>query len=529
MSSSHIRPRIRKANAKVTTKTTPTKPSSSSSIPDESVDALARKMGSWMGLSSSDDTGTDTKSQEETINAPTAVASPSTPSPAPEPSEPTKPIQDTTANKKPVGILKKPKYSSSGTVTSSQIPVEQDEEEESTDQQKKASTPVVCEQFVMERDPFQKPMRKKNRPKPKETNHDSIEGYQPAAATLPAVKFAPSDNANSKTQNTETKDNAKPQQQSQPNNDSSTDTSEEPQIILSSFEELFEAAGNELPADRTKITPDTQLVEADLSFSVMTQEQYGEKMTEMKRELAQEQEDMYQMFMGNDNVFDDENSGGEGSDDDDDSEGEEEFLNFLMEQQMDADGDDYYQDDDRDDENNAAHESSTPRAFSLIWGALSRWWTPEAVEWMRRLEQQSSSTDAPLYGNNWSPQVDRSDIGASRCAGLMAMVKMYLPSSMRELGHAPDLQRTAESRIADWLRTFDYSAEAPKLPVNMWKAISCILLDMVLIESRSETVDKLPPSVIAVNMTMDEYKYLTRSAVRAFQPWIMELVDNIEM
>mmetsp|Transcript_39607 Transcript_39607/g.95725 ORF Transcript_39607/g.95725 Transcript_39607/m.95725 type:complete len:524 (+) Transcript_39607:1-1572(+) len=501
MSSTHIRPKVRKANAKTTK--TPTKPPTQ----HDSVDALEHKMGSWMGLSSGGDKATSPSVQPEsaafikTTIATTAVtaASTSSPEPAavPEATQ-TETIQETTATKKPVGILKKPKYSSTGTTVSQPQAAKDDNV---SLPKKKAAAPVVCEQFVVERDPFQKPMRK-TRPKTKDaTSHAAIEGYQPSQTTQPVVSFTPADSAN-----TEQKAKGNPQPQ---NESAGTTTTDEPQIVLSSFEELFEAAGNEMPADRTNVTPDSNVVEADLSFSVMTQEHYGEKMTEMKRELVQEQQDMYRMFMGNDNVFGAE-SGTGGEESDEDSEGEEEFLNFLMEQEMDADNDDYYQDDDDD------VQESAPRAFSLIWGALSRWWTPEAVEWMARLEKPLS-VDTPLYGNNWSPQVDRSDIGASRCAGLMAMVKMYLPSSMRELGFPQDLQRTAESRIADWLRTFDYSAEAPKLPVKMWKAISCILLDMVLVENR-KTAEKLPPSVAAVDISLDEYKYLTRSAVQAFQP-----------
>ncbi|KAL3935419.1 MAG: hypothetical protein SGBAC_009058 [Bacillariaceae sp.] len=356
---------------------------------------------------------------------------------------------------------------------------------------------------------------RKTRPKDATTtmSHDTIEGYQPSQTHQPAVSFTP------QTYSTSTEEQKAPRN-TQPNHESANSLAdeEEPQIILSSFEELFEAAGNEMPADRNKITPDTKLVEADLSFSVMTQEHYGEKMTEMKREIAQEQQDMYRMFMGNEKVFGDESSGdGEESDDDDDNS-EEELQNLFMEQEMDMDVDDYYQDDDDDEVDDSEQTNNTPRAFSLIWGALSRWWTPEAVAWMARLENQSSADDGSLYGNNnWSPHVDRSDIGASRCAGLMAMVKLYLPSSMSELSFPQELQRTAESRIGDWLRTFDYSAEAPKLPVKMWRAISCMLLDMVLVESR-KPVEKLPPSVVAVGISLDEYKYLTRSAVQAFQP-----------
>ncbi|CAJ1936597.1 unnamed protein product [Cylindrotheca closterium] len=526
MPSTHIRPKIRKTNAKAT-KSTSTKPPPAND--DDSVDALERKMGSWIGLSSEDDKATsssiepDVESTTSTITtskAATTIVSTSSSEPAAVPPDATQTqtIQATSSTTKPLGILKKPKYSSTGT-TDSQSQVTKGDKTNNLRNNKKAATGVVCEPFVVERDPFQKPPMRKTRPKDNTANYATIEGYEPSQSTpQSAVSFAPGDGA-STDQEMQGKGSTQPIETSSPANTTTNAEEEEMEepIVLSSLEELFEAAGNELPADRTKVTPDAKLVEADLAFSVMTQEQYGEKVTEMKRELAQEQQDMYRMFMGNEDVFDDGDSTSGREESDEDSEGEEEFANFLMEQEMgDADGDDYYQDDDEEGNANNAH-TSTPRAFALIWGALARWWTPEAVEWMARLERPSS-TETPLYGNNWSPQVDRSDIGASRCAGLMAMVKMYLPSSMHELGFQQELQRTAESRIADWLRTFDYSSEAPKLPVKMWKAISCMLLDMVLVESRKTVVEKLPPSVAAVGMSLEEYKYLTRSAVQAFQP-----------
>ena len=73
-------------------------------------------------------------------------------------------------------------------------------------------------------------------------------------------------------------------------------------------------------------------------------------------------------------------------------------------------------------------------------------------------------------------------------------------------------------RLGDLLRTFDYSREAPKLGVKMWKAITCILLDMVMVETRREaSVETVPPAVSAVEMSLDEYRYLTRSSVQTFQ------------
>jgi hypothetical protein len=472
MPSTYIRPTIRKPSGK----NSKTIAASSSSSPP--VQELEQKMGSWMGLGSS-----PSSQPEEAAEAP----------------------------KKPTSILKAPKYPSATSVSAPQHITEQtkpyggDETKITSTSGTEAqpeptkgpyTSAVVCEQFVVERDPYQ-PIRKNRQKQNKQVSHSAVEGYEIASTTLDPTQ------PKSGAPNDEKPSDLDQQTNKNSETDSAQNSEDDPMMILSSVEELFEAAGEELPKDRTTITPDTKLVEADMAFSVMTEEEYGENVTEMRRESEAEREDVYKMFMGNENIFDDDISQA-GSDDD--SEGEEEFLNFMMEQEMNG-----------EEEDQEEVEEAQLRAFSLIWSAFLEWLTAEAVEWMARLEGTAENADKPLYSNDWSPQVDRSDIGASRCAGLMAMIKMYLPSSMEALNHPEDMRRTAEHRIGDFLRTFDYSSEAPKLPTKMWKAVTCILLDMVLLETRPKSVESVPPTVEAVGITIDEYRYLTRSAVQTFQ------------
>ena len=47
-----------------------------------------------------------------------------------------------------------------------------------------------------------------------------------------------------------------------------------------------------------KVTTDAQLVEADIYFLVMTQEQYEGKLTKIKREQLHDREEQLQMFLG---------------------------------------------------------------------------------------------------------------------------------------------------------------------------------------------------------------------------------------
>lgn len=100
----------------------------------------------------------------------------------------------------------------------------------------------------------------------------------------------------------------------------------------------------------------------------------------------------------------------------------------------------------------------------------------------------------------------------------MAMVKLYLPKCLEELGFTQELRRTADTRLGELLRMFSYVQEAPKFPVKLWKAVTCILLEIVLVEHQQVQHNqmKLPTSITAIDMTVDEYRYLTRSAVKAF-------------
>lgn len=483
MTSTHIRPKMRKSSGKNS------KTQAASSSASQPVQELEQKMESWMGISAPPSTTAEEASE---------------------------------ALKLPTSILKTPKYPSAkigaGTAVQHSEPAAEphggvDEAttesasqlESQPEPSMRTFAPVVCEQFVIERDPFLP--KRQNRQKQKEqTSHSAVEGYETTVTSMSnpvQPKEGPLDEATPSKRNNEIENMEVESTQS--------NGKEDPMVILNSVEELFEAAGEVLPKDRTTITSDTKLVEADMAFSVMTQEQYGEKVTHLRREMEAEREDVYNMFMGTEDIFEGGNrSQVDGSDDD--SEGEEEFLNFMMEQEMNGEGEDYSEEDQE------TILEATPRAFALIWTAFAEWLTPEAVEWMARLEHPDKSSDKPLYRNGWTPQVDRSDIGASRCAGLMAMIKMYLPSSMEALNHPDDMRRIAEHRIGDFLRTFDYSSEAPKLPTKLWKAITCILLDMVLLETRAKSVETIPQSVETVGMTLDEYKYLTRTAVQTFQP-----------
>jgi hypothetical protein len=258
------------------------------------------------------------------------------------------------------------------------------------------------------------------------------------------------------------------------------------------------------------------MLEADLAFSVMTQEQFDEQAPERQAQEKLERQEQYRVFQGQDNVF------GTGNGNDDDG-------GYDNEEQQEPGPEDDYDDDDQDEdeffdmleqEHAAVNEEeeqgipeAQPRAFILLWTALSAWSTPQAIEWLTKLNASKDPSNL-ITATEWTPHYDRSDVGASRCAGLMAMLKMNVPMCLVQLQQPVNTRRVVEQRLGDWLRTLDYSLASPKLNLPLWKAMTCVLLDMVLVlEGRKTTPENLPAVISAVGMTWEEYRYLTRSAL----------------
>jgi hypothetical protein len=271
--------------------------------------------------------------------------------------------------------------------------------------------------------------------------------------------------------------------------------------VISSLSDLMGAAGT-LPDQQTS-TP--QVVEADLSFACMTETEYEETVKYAKT-VDPKELDAALKERGDVTYRDDQDESIEEEEDDDDEKDDEE---------SEANSD---EDDENDDpllgvdELEEALPAPEPRAFMKVWTALKDWITPEAVTLIQTW-REIDLTYSTLP--DWVPQVDRSDVGASRCGGLMSMLKMHLSHSLEELGRSQEEKRRAETRLADFLRTLDYSKPMIKLDSHMWKAMTCVLLEMVLMDSAAaeNAGMAVPASANAVGMTPDEYRYLTRSAV----------------
>mmetsp|Transcript_53841 Transcript_53841/g.61253 ORF Transcript_53841/g.61253 Transcript_53841/m.61253 type:complete len:555 (+) Transcript_53841:55-1719(+) len=350
-------------------------------------------------------------------------------------------------------------------------------------------------------------------------NSTSIEGYVPTTTGIYATTEGSTFDCNDHVHIDAKNNNDKNKVDKNDNTDVDTDP-----VVIDSLEDLMQAAGETLPDN--KITDDTKVVEADISFSVMTKDQYESKLPIIQQEHEEERRQQLEVFMGRHDIFDDDDEENETIDgganiNDDDNDDDDAIMELLM-------GLDINSDDDDGTGNDDDRENSTPkvRAFTLLWNALTKWMTHETVVWVKLLRDSheinnntsDNRTSTMSMDIEWTPMVDRSDIGASRCAGVLAMIRLYLGGCIDELNQQPENRRRAEKRLNDIMRTFDYSEENPKLTASHWKAMACILLDMVLIETRSQPIVEVTPSVSAVGMTLDEFEYLSRKAVLAFDP-----------
>lgn len=294
-------------------------------------------------------------------------------------------------------------------------------------------------------------------------------------------------------------------------------------LYIHSLAELMEAAGETLPPPSSSTAPIApgDILEADLEFSVMTQQDYDKDVTTFKQQQEEERQQQLQVVMGKPNLFPDESSSS-GDDDDDGNEDmrEEEDDDDIMEIYM-ANEDEVDEGEDQihydeEDENRPEPEA---KPFRLLWQALTDWMTPQTVSWIKSLRltdsaESNSSSNNHVMDNEWAPMVDRSDIGSSRYAGVMAMLKLYLTGCMKELHYPSEDRRRAEKRLTDLLRTFDYSRENPKLHVSHWKAMTCILLDMVM--ANDPSARELPSPVAALNMSLEEYQYLSQKTIQTY-------------
>lgn len=295
--------------------------------------------------------------------------------------------------------------------------------------------------------------------------------------------------------------------------------------VVRSLSELVSLASNlhAMESSPSGIT-NSETIEAHMEFSCMPQEEYDdlikqakssglpiEKYLEYLQDDDKEGIDSKECVNGNDDEDDD------GTDQDEEDDGNDIFDFFGSA---------------------LAEEEERPppplRAFMVLWNAISRWITADSVVLLRSYKSDKFVNQEPpvTVALNAAPNkiTEMSDICASRCAGLMNMLKINLIRSLDELGYSTSdnyTRRMAETRLGEFVQKFDFTDPMVKFNSIQWRALTIILLSVVLprhdlayegktgIVVRDEVSPELalPNTLKEVGMSVEEYKYLVDTAI----------------
>ncbi|GFH56752.1 hypothetical protein CTEN210_13228 [Chaetoceros tenuissimus] len=210
---------------------------------------------------------------------------------------------------------------------------------------------------------------------------------------------------------------------------------------------------------------------------------------------------------------------------------------YMDEEEEEEEGDmfEFFGEEQQEEEEEVLFEPEL-RAFMILWNALKAWITADAVDVLKKCKSESFAfkddsegyriTKQDPFGKSKKEQP--CDVHLSRCAGLMNMLKLNLTKCLDDCGYSADdgyTIKTAESRLYEFVQFFDYSEPMVKFHSDMWKALTVILLNIVLprhdlaFEGKSGIIVQdhaeltLPLMLREVGITMEEYKYLVNSAI----------------
>ncbi len=251
----------------------------------------------------------------------------------------------------------------------------------------------------------------------------------------------------------------------------------------------------------------------------------------------------------------------------DDNNDEDDLLSFFAPDSDDEEG---------DEDSVIIYDPKSQRSFLTLWNALSTWITPQSVFVLQKYrndlfdfdhdEKYRAVTTAqvdPLLSTDQNNYPSSSDIAISRCEGLMSMMKMNLSKALTDLGYNKSIstatttttttntitnaattataatatataaatvvdeqiRQMAHSRLAEFIQSFDFSEPMVKFDTKMWYAMSVVLLDILLPSDKEQDEAKkngevkdwimrdLPSSIVAVDVNVEEYYYLTHTAI----------------
>ena len=169
----------------------------------------------------------------------------------------------------------------------------------------------------------------------------------------------------------------------------------------------------------------------------------------------------------------------------------------------------------------------TPKgSFRKLWEILIRWATPATTQLIfqyNNIQDQYQSEGRIALNPNEHSYDNHSrniiEVGASRRAGIMNMIRMNVSRSLSELKqhHEVTDRRIVEKRLADLVNTFDCSGPVADLDTKLWRGITTVLIanlsPVVIDAADSNTPQFLPPSIRTLGLLPEEYRYLTRRAL----------------
>ncbi|KAL3786324.1 hypothetical protein ACHAWO_009668 [Cyclotella atomus] len=170
-------------------------------------------------------------------------------------------------------------------------------------------------------------------------------------------------------------------------------------------------------------------------------------------------------------------------------------------------------------------------SFRKLWETLMQWTTPSTAQHVcqcnniHQSQNQTESLGQPSSIDNSIDQVQDDhtrntiDIGASRRAGIMNMIRMNISRSLSDLEPQHDVtdRRKVEKSLANLVNTFDCSGPAVDFDMKLWRGMTTILIAIVSPARINEVADarssRLPKSVAALGIGPEEYHYLIERAL----------------
>lgn len=267
---------------------------------------------------------------------------------------------------------------------------------------------------------------------------------------------------------------------------------------------------------------DIETIETHMEFSCMPKEDYDDLVKQAKSSGIPVAKYLETLQEDNKESLDSKDGVDSGDNDDDDHNQDEE-----------DDGDDIF--DFFGGALTEEEERSPPplRAFMVLWNAISMWITADAVALLKSYKNDIFiSEEPPLTVESniaLTKRTEMSDICASRCASLMSMLKINLVRSLDELGYSTSdnyTRRMAETRLGEFVQKFDFTEPMVKFNSIQWRALTIILLNIVLprhdlaYEGKTGIIVRdevsqltLPNTLKEVGMSVEEYRYLVDTAI----------------